>query len=113
MKPLLRYDLGGVGRGTNGRTTVNLAADCDVHHDIRDLDGFIPEDGVVDEFLLSHTLEHIGTVDYREFLQALHRKCRIGGSCWWRQRSIWRAIPPRCMSSFPPRTSWRRCSDTA
>ena len=78
-RPLLRYDLGGVGHGTWGRTTVNLAAECDVEHDIRDLDGFIPEDGVVDEFFLSHTLEHIGVVDYEAFLRGLFRKVRIGG----------------------------------
>lgn len=78
-KPLLRYDLGGVGHGTGGRTTVNLAAVCDIEHDITDLDGFIPDDAVVDEFLLSHTLEHIPSVGYVDFLRALHRKCRIGG----------------------------------
>lgn len=78
-RPLLRYDLGGVGHGTWGRTTVNLAAECDVHHDIRDLDGFVPEDGVVDEFFLSHTLEHVGSVDYAAFLRDLHRKLRVGG----------------------------------
>lgn len=78
-RPLLRFDLGGVGHGTWGRTTVNLMTQCDIHHDIRDLDGFIPEDGVVDEFFLSHTLEHIGSVDYVKFLRDMHRKLRIGG----------------------------------
>jgi hypothetical protein len=91
-RPLLRYDLGGVGRGAGGRTTVNLAADCDVHHDILDLDGFVPEDGVVDEFLLSHTLEHVSTVDYRDFLRALHRKCRIGGRVIVVQTDVGRVI---------------------
>jgi predicted SAM-dependent methyltransferase len=75
----LRYDLGGYKSAANGRITVNLAGESDVHHDIRELDAFIPEDAVVDEFYLSHTLEHIPVVDYGKFLRDLHRKLRTFG----------------------------------
>ncbi len=74
-----RYDLGGVGRGRDGRLTVNLEDECDIRHDIRDLDGFLPEDGTADEFYLCHTLEHVPVADYVRFLEDLHRKLRPGG----------------------------------
>jgi hypothetical protein len=72
----LRYDLGGYKPAANGRITVNLAGESDIHHDIRDFDAYISEDAVVDEFYLSHTLEHIPAVDYGKFLRDLHRKLR-------------------------------------
>jgi hypothetical protein len=75
----LRYDLGGYKPIANGRITVNLAGESDIRQDIRELDAFIPEDGVVDEFYLCHTLEHIPVVDYGKFLRDLHRKLRAGG----------------------------------
>ncbi|HYH44953.1 MAG TPA: hypothetical protein VEG34_04660 [Thermoanaerobaculia bacterium] len=75
----LRYDLGGYRSAANGRITVNLFGDSDIHHDIRELDAFISEDGVVDEFYLSHTLEHIPVVDHAKFLRDLHRKLRTFG----------------------------------
>lgn len=75
----LRYDLGGYKSIANGRITVNLAGESDVHHDIRELDAFISEDAVVDEFYLCHTLEHIPVVDYEKLLRDLHRKLRAGG----------------------------------
>lgn len=75
----LRYDLGGYKSAANGRITVNLAGESDIHHDIRELDAYISEDGVVDEFYLSHTLEHIPVVSYAKFLVDLYRKLRIGG----------------------------------
>ncbi|HSK80974.1 MAG TPA: hypothetical protein VLQ45_31265 [Thermoanaerobaculia bacterium] len=75
----LRYDLGGYKSSARGRITVNLAGESDIHHDIRDLDAYISEDGVVDEFYLSHTLEHIPAVDYGKFLRDLHRKLRTLG----------------------------------
>ncbi|HVT14683.1 MAG TPA: methyltransferase domain-containing protein [Thermoanaerobaculia bacterium] len=74
-----RYDLGGLTPIANGRITVNLAGDSHIHHDIRDLDGFLPEDGQVDEFYLCHTLEHVPSTDYVRFLHDLHRKLRVGG----------------------------------
>jgi predicted SAM-dependent methyltransferase len=75
----LRYDLGGYKSAANKRITVNLFGNSDLHHDIRELDAFIPEDAVVDEFYLSHTLEHIPVVDYSKFLCDLYRKLRIFG----------------------------------
>lgn len=75
----LRYDLGGYKSAAKGRITVNLAGASHIHHDIRDLDAFISEDAVVDEFYLSHTLEHIPVVDYGKFLRDLHRKLRSFG----------------------------------
>lgn len=75
----LRYDLGGYKSAAQKRITVNLAGDSDIHHDIRELDAFISEDAVVDEFYLSHTLEHIPVVDYGKFLRDLYRKLRIFG----------------------------------
>lgn len=76
---LLKYDLGGVGRGRDGYLTVNLHGACDIRYDICDLDGFIPQDEVVDEFRLSHTLEHIQPLRYRQFLLDMKRKLRTGG----------------------------------
>jgi len=75
----LRYDLGGYKSSAQERITVNLYGNSDIHHDIRELDAFISEDGVVDEFYLSHTLEHIPIVDYAKFLRDLYRKLRIFG----------------------------------
>ncbi len=75
----LRYDLGGYKPTAQGRITVNLFGDSDIHHDIRELDAFISEDAVVDEFYLSHTLEHIPVLDYGKFLRDLHRKLRTFG----------------------------------
>jgi predicted SAM-dependent methyltransferase len=75
----LRYDLGGYKSAAQERLTVNLAGNSDVQHDIRELDAFISEDAVVDEFYLSHTLEHIPVVDYGKFLRDLYRKLRTFG----------------------------------
>jgi predicted SAM-dependent methyltransferase len=75
----LRYDLGGYKPAANGRITVNLFGDSDIHHDIRDLDAYIFEDGIVDEFYLSHTLEHMPVLDHGKFLRDLHRKLRTLG----------------------------------
>jgi predicted SAM-dependent methyltransferase len=75
----LRYDLGGYKSAAQERITVNLFGDSDLHYDIRELDAFIPEDAVVDEFYLSHTLEHIPIMDYGKFLRDLHRKLRTFG----------------------------------
>ena len=75
----LRYDLGGYKSSAQRRISVNLAGESDIHHDIRDLDAYISEDGVVDEFYLSHTLEHIPVLDHGKFLRDLHRKLRTFG----------------------------------
>src|SRR5437870_4474083 len=75
----MRYDLGGIGRSPAGRLSVNLAADCDIHHDFVDLDGFLREEGTAEEFYLSHALEHVPVECYAKFLRDLYRKLRPGG----------------------------------
>lgn len=73
-----RFNLGGIGIGTE-YTTVNLAEICDIKANIMDLDSF-SQDGTVDEFFLSHTLEHIPVTDYSNFLLHIKRKLKVGGS---------------------------------
>jgi predicted SAM-dependent methyltransferase len=74
----MKYDLGGIGK--NGKyITVNLIDDCDIKHDITDLDGFISEDNSIDEFKLIHTLEHIPIIKYKNFLYDLKRKLKVKG----------------------------------
>jgi hypothetical protein len=74
----MKFDLGGVGCG-GPRLTVNLVPPADILHELRDVDGYIHADGSVDEFFLSHTLEHIPIGDYRKFLRDLKRKLKPGG----------------------------------
>jgi len=73
----MRYDLGGLGL-CGSRITVNLHDDADIHADFLDLDAFC-EDGAVEEFYLSHALEHIPNQRYRQFLADVLRKLRPGG----------------------------------
>lgn len=75
----MKYDLGGVGKGRDSVLTVNLVEPCDIMHDITDPDGFIPEDGVAEEFRLVHTLEHVHPTKYRHFLLDMKRKLRPDG----------------------------------
>lgn len=75
---MIKFDLGGVGKGTNGYKTVNLAVDADIKEDIINLDLFC-EDNSVDEFYMSHTLEHISIIHYKKFILDLKRKLKIGG----------------------------------
>jgi len=78
IPPAVRFDLGGIGQ--NGeRTTVNLAGNPDIFHNFLDLNGFC-EDGSVDEFYMSHALEHIPNDRYQEFLLGLLRKLKPGGA---------------------------------
>lgn len=75
----VKYDLGGVWpRG--GYITVNLVPGADRCCDITDLDRLHAADGEVEEFLLSHTLEHVPATKYVQFLRDLHRKLRPGGA---------------------------------
>jgi hypothetical protein len=75
---LLRFDLGGIGQ--NGpRTTVNLAGGPDLHHDFTDLDAFCQDDSV-DEFFMSHALEHVPADCYEAFLRGLLKKLKPGGA---------------------------------
>lgn len=73
-----RFNLGGIGTGTE-YTTVNLAEICDLHADIMNLDSFC-KDGKVEEFFLSHTLEHIPVTRYIDFLRHMQRKLQKGGT---------------------------------
>lgn len=75
----LKFDLGGRGYGKNGYKTVNLAAKCDIHENILDLDKFC-EDNSVTEFFMSHTLEHIPITAYKDFLLSLKKKLKTGGT---------------------------------
>jgi hypothetical protein len=67
-----------IPKGRDGFVTVNLHDECDLRADVTELDSFCADDSV-DEFLLSHTLEHIYPTKYKRFLQDLHRKLVPGG----------------------------------
>lgn len=74
----MKFDLG--GRGKNKEfITVNMEENCDIKCDILDVDDFIPNDNVVSEFRLIHTLEHIPTSLYVSFLKTLKRKLKHDG----------------------------------
>jgi predicted SAM-dependent methyltransferase len=79
---MLRFDLGGVGKCHEGHPfqTVNLfeGSNSDIQADITDLDAFC-QNNSVDEFLLTHTLEHIYPPKYKQFLLDIHKKLAIGG----------------------------------
>jgi len=74
---VIRYDLGGRGRGGE-RETVNLIDGVDIQADIV---GFVREckSDYVDEFYLSHTLEHVPGEQYVAFLKDMVRALRKGG----------------------------------
>jgi predicted SAM-dependent methyltransferase len=74
---LLKYNLGGIGKGEEYKT-VNLAELADINHDIMDLSSFC-KDNSVNEFLLSHTLEHIPVTKYSSFILDMKRKLKRGG----------------------------------
>ena len=59
----IKFNLGGIGKGSEYKT-VNLAEICDIEANIMNLDSFC-DDGTVDEFFLSHTLEHIPVTEYK------------------------------------------------
>ena len=73
----MRYDLGGVGGG-GSHVTVNLHDQADINADFLELDTFC-EDGSVGEFYLSHSLEHVPSQRYRQFLKDMLRKLKPGG----------------------------------
>jgi predicted SAM-dependent methyltransferase len=87
----IKFDLGGIGAGTNGFKTVNLAASCDIKENIIELDKFC-EDNSVNEFYLSHTVEHIPVTHYKQFLLDLKRKLKIGGRITVIQTDVGRVI---------------------
>jgi predicted SAM-dependent methyltransferase len=86
----LKFNLGGIGQGGEYKT-VNLAEVCDIHANIMDLDSFC-EDGTVDEFYLSHTLEHIKITEYKQFLLAMKKKLKDGGTIKVIQTDVGRLI---------------------
>lgn len=74
----LKFNLGGIGKGGEYKT-VNLAEICDIEANIMDLDSFC-DDNTVDEFFLSHTLEHIPVTEYKKFLLHMKAKLKDGGT---------------------------------
>jgi predicted SAM-dependent methyltransferase len=91
MLELIKFDLGGVGAGKNGYKTVNLVATCDIKENIIELDKFC-DDNSVDEFYLSHTVEHIPVTHYKQFLLDLKRKLKTGGCIKVIQTDVGRLI---------------------
>lgn len=75
---MIKFDLGGVGKGINGYKTVNLAVEADIKENITNLDLFC-NDNSVDEFYMSHTLEHVSVIDYKKFISNLKKKLKVGG----------------------------------
>lgn len=86
----LKFNLGGIGRGGEYKT-VNLAEICDIECNIMNLDSFC-EDGTVDEFFMSHTLEHIPVTEYKKFLLHLKKKLKNGGQIRIIQTDVGRLI---------------------
>lgn len=74
----LRFNLGGLWTGDPIYKTVNLAEDCDIKADIMNLDSFC-DDETVDEFFLSHTIEHIPVTEYSNFILNMKKKLKSGG----------------------------------
>jgi len=64
---------------------------CDIEANIMDLDSFC-DDNSVDEFFLSHTLEHIPVTEYKKFLLHLKQKLKEGGKIKIVQTDIGRLI---------------------
>ena len=91
MSKILKFDLGGIGYGKDGYKTVNLAATCDIYSNIMELDNFC-EDSTVDEFFLSHTVEHIPVTQYKDFLLRMKRKLKSGGAIKVIQTDVGRLI---------------------
>ena len=91
MSDILKFDLGGIGYGRDGYKTVNLAATCDIYSDIMLLDNFC-NDNTVEEFFLSHTIEHIPVTRYKDFLLHMKRKLKLGGSVRVIQTDVGRLI---------------------
>lgn len=87
----LKFNLGGIGKGGQEYKTVNLAEICDIDANIMDLDSFC-KDGTVDEFYLSHTLEHISILEYKKFLLHMKQKLKDGGRIKVIQTDIGRLI---------------------
>lgn len=83
MCSMVVYDLGGVKGVVRhpGALTVNVVDPCDRKRDIKKFDEYCV-DNSVDAFLLYHTLEHIPTLDYKQFLADMYRKLKPGGTAY-------------------------------
>ena len=88
---MIKFNLGGIGVGGQEYKTVNLAEVCDIKANIMDLDSFCA-DNQVDEFFLSHTLEHITVTEYKNFLLNMKKKLKVGGKIKIIQTDIGRLI---------------------
>ena len=86
----LKFNLGGIGKGGEYKT-VNLAEVCDIEANIMDLNSFC-KDGTVDEFYLSHTLEHISVLEYKNFIFNMKQKLKDGGRIKIIQTDVGRLI---------------------
>ena len=86
----IKFNLGGIGQGGE-YTTVNLAEICDIKADIMNLNSFC-DDNSVDEFFLSHTLEHIPVTEYKKFLLHMKEKLKKGGKIRVVQTDVGRLI---------------------
>lgn len=74
---MLKYDLGGIC-DHDGYISVNLSTNSTIKCDILDLDKFC-DDSTVDEFLMSHTYEHLSPVKIKEFIHKILRKLKPNG----------------------------------
>lgn len=88
---MVKFNLGGIGIGDPEYKTVNLVEICDIKADISNLDSFC-SDNSVNEFFLSHTLEHIHVTMYKKFLLDMKRKLVVGGKIKIIQTDIGRLI---------------------
>lgn len=74
---MIKFDLGG-NKNHDGYLSVNLSGNPHIKKDILCLDDFCL-DNSVDEFLMSHTYEHIPTVLLPDFISNILRKLKSGG----------------------------------
>lgn len=98
----VKFNLGGIGRDSEYKT-VNLAETCDVKANIMDLDSFC-DNNSVDEFFLSHTLEHIPVTEYKKFILHMLRKLKVGGGIRIIQTDVGRLIQMWANGSISFRT---------
>jgi SAM-dependent methyltransferase len=88
---LVKFDLGGVGKGKNGWKTVNLLAGVDIQEDILNIDAYC-QNNSVDVFLMSHTYEHLPITKSDEFIKKLLKKLKKDGKLIIVQTDIKRTL---------------------
>lgn len=91
IKKADKLDLGGIGRGENGWVTVNLASSTDIREDILNINNYC-RDNTVEEFLMSHTYEHIPIVKMEVFLNKILKKLKKRGKLTIIQTDIKKVI---------------------